>query len=69
MKNEDCVEYYQPDKVLTICYGEQRLWDDRDEAYQFFFDAAINSEGSERERYVTILAGIDSGQRVCPDEY
>ena len=66
---EDCLEYSQTDKVLTICYGQQKLWDNRDEAYRFFTEAFFSSEGSEKERYATILAGIDSGQRVCPDEY
>lgn len=33
-------------KVKTKCYGEVRVWADREEAKAFFLEAMMNSDGS-----------------------
>lgn len=40
--------------VKTICYGKEDVWDSREQAEQFFLQAMMDSDGSERERYTTI---------------
>ena len=54
--------------VTTICYGETRKWNSHKEAFQFFFTCYLNSEGSERERYMNVLEDIYEEKDVCTDE-
>ena len=56
------------DSVTTVCYGEKEIWDSREDAVSFFLQAMAGSEGSERDRYVTIYAKLISGSDVCSDE-
>lgn len=56
------------DKVTTVCYGENREWNDRQDAIRFFNECFLMSEGSERERYALILSSLISGNTVCTDE-
>ena len=56
------------DTVTTICYGEKEIWDSREDAVSFFLQAMAGSEGSERDRYVTIYTKLISGSDVCSDE-
>lgn len=44
--------------VKTVCYGKERTFDDRQEAVNFYENCLLNSEGSERERYLEILIGL-----------
>lgn len=54
--------------VKTVCYGEERVFDDRQEAVDFYENCLLNSEGSERERYLEILIDLRSGKAVCRDK-
>lgn len=54
--------------VKTICYGKERTFDDRQEAVDFYENCVMNSEGSERERYVEILIDLRSGKTICSDK-
>lgn len=54
--------------VKTICYGKERIFDDRQEAVDFYEDCVLNSEGSEHERYLEILIDLRSGKAVCSDK-
>ena len=56
------------DSVTTVCYCEKEIWDSREDAVDFFLQAMAGSEGSERDRYVTIYAKLISGSDVCSDE-
>ena len=56
------------DSVITVCYGEEKLWDSREEAKDFFLEALKATEGSERERYATIYAKLIIGKNYCTDE-
>lgn len=54
--------------VKTICYGTERTFDDRQEAVDFYERCVMNSEGSERERYVEILIDLRCGKAICSDK-
>lgn len=54
--------------VTTICYGEEKVWDSREEAEAFFLQAMADSEGSEQNRYATIYTKLQMGLEVCSDD-
>lgn len=56
------------DTVKTICYGKETVWDSRDEAIAFYYNAMLNCDGSERERYRTIYTAMAAGESICSDE-
>ena len=53
--------------VTTICYGEERVWEDRWEAIDFFAQGATACDGAEKERYTTILLKLLAGEERCSD--
>lgn len=55
------------DSVKTVCYGEGKHWDDRKDAINFFAEGMVSSEGSEKDRYATILSQLLEGETVCSD--
>ena len=56
------------DSVTTVCYGEEKLWDCRKEAKDFFFEGMKATEGSERERYAAIYTKLVLGKNYCTDD-
>ena len=54
--------------VTTICYGETRVWDSRQEAMQYFAQGMANCEGSEQSRYASIFSQLADGCRTATDE-
>ena len=54
--------------VTTICYGEKKEWESRLDAFHFFTDCYLNSEGLEQERYAKILYQLRFKRDVCSDE-
>ena len=56
------------DKVTTICYGQEKQWDDRWDAIDFYSQGAAACDGAERARYETILLKLLAGEAVCSDE-
>ena len=56
------------DSVTTVCYGEEKLWDCRKEAKDFFLEGLKATEGSERERYAAIYAKLILGKNYCTDD-
>ena len=55
------------DSVKVICYGKEKIWDDREEAIKYFFLALNSCYGSERERYTNIYCGLMEGKKICVD--
>ena len=55
------------DDVVTVCYGERKEWDTRDEALRFFKEGMACSEGSERERYTNIVLALEAGEKEALD--
>ena len=56
------------DSVTTVCYGQKKVWDSREEAADFFLEAIASSEGAECERYTTIYTKLIEGLAVCSDD-
>ncbi len=54
--------------VIVHNYGEDRTFDDRQEAIDFYEECVLGSEGSERDRYVEILIDLRSGKTYCSDK-
>lgn len=56
------------EKITVICYGEEKIWDNREKAKEFYLEAMMNTEGSEKERYSNIFGDLCSGLTTCRDE-
>ena len=56
------------DSVTTVCCGEEKLWDSRKEAKDYFLEGLKATEGGERERYATIYTKLILGKNYCTDE-
>ncbi len=56
---------YNP--VTVICYGEEEQWSSREKALAFYTEAALGSDGSERERYRNICDELRMGLTECSD--
>ena len=54
--------------VKTICYGEEQIWDSRKAAMDYFFNAMMGSDGSEKERYTNVYTKLLMGREVCSDD-
>ena len=54
-------------KYFCTCYGEEHKFATKKDAINFFLDAYNCSDGSEAERYASILMQLDSGKKVCSD--
>ena len=55
------------DSVKITCYGETKVWDDRQEAIKEFLEGMSCCEGAERERYTNIYLQLINGCTECGD--
>ncbi|MDE6848010.1 MAG: hypothetical protein K2J44_01510 [Ruminococcus sp.] len=55
-------------KVTTVCNGKREVWEDREEAKDFFIRQMMIIEGEERERYECIYVQLLHGLSECSDE-
>ena len=57
-------------RVMTVCYGEEDIWENRQDAIDFFerASAGCDPESHEAARYSKILAELMLGMKVCTDE-
>lgn len=53
--------------ITTICYGHIDKWEDRVKAVKHFYECALCSEGSEKERYVNIMMDLMAGANLATD--
>lgn len=55
-------------KVTTVCNGKREVWENREEAKDFFLRQMMTAESEERERaeciYIQLMHGLDE----CSDE-
>lgn len=55
-------------KVTTVCNDKKEVWNDREEAQDFFRRQMMTTEGEERDRaeciYIQLIHGLDE----CSDE-
>lgn len=56
------------EKIETVCYGKKDEWESRKAAEQFFLQAMLGSDGSERDRYTNIYIKLQMGMKYCTDE-
>lgn len=54
--------------VTTICYGQKRKWKSRVDAIEYFKCGIIESDGSERDRYVNVLIDLELMKDICTDK-
>ncbi len=54
-------------KVTTVCNGQKRVWDSREDARSYFLEAMMNSDGSEHDRYSGIYIQLQNGLSYCTD--
>lgn len=54
--------------IRTVCYGQEKDFNSREEAERFYLDCIMWSDGSERDRYYTILVALIQGENYCTDE-
>ena len=55
------------DRVTTICYGQAKEWENRWDAIDFFKEGVMACDGSEKDRYMTILLKLLAGETECSD--
>ena len=56
-------------EIITVkCYGKEEIWNDRNAALEFYFEAFMGSDGSEKERYGIIMEKLHLGMGYCSDE-
>lgn len=54
--------------IQTKCYGKIDTWNSREEAIAYFWEGVCSSEGSERDRYLTIISKLERGMTFASDE-
>ncbi|MBO5319364.1 MAG: hypothetical protein J6B01_06100 [Ruminococcus sp.] len=54
-------------KVTTVCNGQKRVWDSREDAKSYFLEAMMNSDGEEYDRYSGIYIQLQNGLSYCID--
>ncbi len=54
-------------KVTTVCNGQKRVWDSREDARSYFLEAMMNSDGDEHDRYSGIYIQLQNGLSYCTD--
>ena len=55
------------DSVKVICYGQERIWDNREDAIAFYLEGVLECAGSEQRRYANIYSQLIGGCKVCTD--
>ena len=53
--------------VVKVICGENQDIMDRGEAIEFYYDAMMSSEGSEKERYTNVYCKLMMGAKVASD--
>lgn len=54
--------------VTTICNGKKEVWDDYEEAKDFFLRQMMTAEGEEHDRAECIYIQLIHGLEECSDE-
>ena len=55
--------------IKIICYNQVETWHKRANAKRFYYEAVLACEGSERDRYATILDYLEANCNICCDDY
>lgn len=63
----DKKEIEEKEEITTVCYGRIDKWDDRTKAVKYFYECALFSDGSEKERYTNIMMDLMAGVNFATD--
>ena len=55
------------EKIKVTCYGKTQEWDSREEAQEFYLLGILNTDGSEKNRYIEIYSQLCAGCMECSD--
>ena len=55
-------------EVTTVCKGERRVWNDREDAQSFFLEMMMSTDGEEHERAECIYIQLINGLDICSDD-
>lgn len=57
--------------VIVVCYGKEKQYNSRQEAYDYYMQGVLATDGSEQNRYATICSMLQStnDKVVGDDEY
>lgn len=55
-------------EVTTVCKGERRVWNDREDAQSFFLEMMMSTGGQEHERAECIYIQLINGLEICSDD-
>ena len=55
-------------EVTTVCKGERRVWNDREDAQSFFLEMMMLTDGEEHERAECIYIQLINGLDICSDD-
>ena len=55
------------DKVVTICNGERKVWEHREDAVKFYAQALANGEGAMLRKYLNVLCSLFLDLVICTD--
>lgn len=56
------------DQVTIICYDKSETRN-REEAIEFYTEGMMCCEGSERDRYTSIVMGLQAGLKTVDDQW
>lgn len=54
-------------KVTTVCNGKRVVWEDREEAKDYFLRQMMTAEGEDYDRYSAIYIQLIHGLSYCTD--
>ena len=55
-------------QVITVCNGKKEVWNDREEAKDYFLEAMMSTDSEEHERAECVYIQIMNGINYCSDE-
>jgi len=55
-------------EVTTVCKGERRVWNDREDAQSFFLEMMMSTDGEEHERAECVYIQLINGLDICSDD-
>ena len=55
-------------KVITICNGRHKVWEDYEEAKAYFLELMMSTEGEEHDRAECVYIQLLHGLSECSDE-
>lgn len=55
-------------QLVTVCHGKKEVWNDREEAKDYFLEVMMSTDGEEHERAECVYIQVMNGLDYCSDE-